>query len=321
MRVFLTTPWIPAEWIRAHQLDPFALWCAETFPCHPTPLGAGVCLFAEWVVRFAEAQPDAAVIFASACDQLRRGFDTATLHGRHRAFLFNLPATQTPAAKQIYRSELERLGRCLCELGGRAPTPESLRCEMLKAAKARRRLLDAAPSSPARAYAGALAQFHRDGVFSAPPAAAPGNQVPLAIVGGPFCAPHWPLLDVIESAGGRVVLNATETGERSLSSANEPDAAGGDPFDALADASFNGIADAFQRPNTPLYSWLKPRLLARNVRGLVLWHFTGCDLWRAEAPTLRELTGLPVLLLEAGEGPGVSQRQVNRVEAFLETLK
>jgi hypothetical protein len=62
-------------------------------------------------------------------------------------------------------------------------------------------------------------------------------------------------------------------------------------------------------------------LLARNVRGLVLWHFTGCDLWRAEAPTLRELTGLPVLLLEAGEGPGVSQRQVNRVEAFLETLK
>ncbi|MGA2749643.1 MAG: 2-hydroxyacyl-CoA dehydratase family protein [Verrucomicrobiota bacterium] len=287
MRVFLTTPWIPAEWIRAHQLDPCALWCAETFPCHPTPLGAGVCLFAEWVVRFAEAQPDAAVIFASACDQLRRGFDTATLHGRHRAFLFNLPATQTPAAKQIYRSELERLGRCLCELGGRAPTPESLRCEMLKAAKARRRFLDAAPSSP----------------------------------GGPFCAPHWPLLDVIESAGGRVVLNATETGERSLSSANEPDAAGGDPFDALADASFNGIADAFQRPNTPLYSWLKPRLLARNVRGLVLWHFTGCDLWRAEAPTLRELTGLPVLLLEAGEGPGVSQRQVNRVEAFLETLK
>ena len=37
------------------------------------------------------------------------------------------------------------------------------------------------------------------------------------------------------------------------------------------------------------------------MRGIVLWHFTGCDLWRAEAQTLREAFGLPVLLLEAAE--------------------
>jgi len=79
--------------------------------------------------------------------------------------------------------------------------------------------------------------------------------------------------------------------------------------------------DVFQRPNTRLYSWLKERLAARKVRGIVLWHFTGCDLWRAEAQTLRETFGLPVLPLEAGEAAGVTPRDANRLQAFVETLK
>jgi benzoyl-CoA reductase/2-hydroxyglutaryl-CoA dehydratase subunit BcrC/BadD/HgdB len=321
MRVFLASPWVPPEWIRAHQLEPSGIWCEPDFAGDKMALPEGVCLFAEWVVRFAEAQPDSPVIFVTACDQLRRGFDVAALRGQRRSFLFNLPATQSAAAKQIYSSELQRLGRFLCELGGSAPTPKILRREMLQAGLARSRLLDAATSSAARPYAEAVARFHRDGIFSAPAAAMPGARVPLAIVGGPFCAPHWPLLDVIENAGGRVVLNATETGERSLLPAFDSSAVRDDPFDAMADACFNGIADAFQRPNKSLYSWLKPRLLDRQVQGLVLWHFTACDLWRAEVATLREVSGLPVLPLEAGEAPGISRRQIDRVEAFVETLK
>ncbi len=77
----------------------------------------------------------------------------------------------------------------------------------------------------------------------------------------------------------------------------------------------------FQRPNTRLYSWLKPRLASRRVRGIVLWLFTGCDLWRAEAQTLRETFGLPVLLLEAGGEPGAAPRELNRLQAFVETLR
>jgi len=78
--------------------------------------------------------------------------------------------------------------------------------------------------------------------------------------------------------------------------------------------------DVFQRPNTRFYAWLKPRLLDRHVRGIVLWHFTGCDLWRAEWQTLREVSGLPVLLLEADEAAGVSPRDANRLQAFVEML-
>ena len=176
---------------------------------------------------------------------MRRGFDAATFRGQPRAFLFNLPATQTPVAKQIYRAELERLGRFLLEFGGSVPTPEILRREMLQAGEARQRLLES-PSAP------------------------PGNQVPLALVGGPLSATDGNLINAIEAAGGRVVLNAAENGKRSLCPQFDLDAEG-DPFDALVNGYFDNIADVFQRPNTLLYSWLKPRLESRQVRGIVLW--------------------------------------------------
>jgi hypothetical protein len=295
MRVFLTSPWIPEEWVRAHGLEPRGVWSSQEFRRGALPLSAGVCAFAEMAVRFAGAQPDSAVIFTTSCDQLRRGFDAATLHNPCRAFLFNLPATQTPAAKQIYRAELERLGQFFSELGGSAPTPEILRHEMLQAGEARRRQLESAP-------------------------VAPGNQVPLALVGGPVSATDRNLFDTIEAAGGRVVLDASENGERGLCPQFDPNA-GGNPFDVLVAGYFENIVDVFQRPNARLYSWLKPRLLSRRVRGIVLWHFTGCDLWRAEAQTLRETFGLPVLLLEAGEAAGAGPRDANRLQAFAETLK
>ena len=321
MDVFLTSPWIPAEWVRAHGLTPHGIWSAENFQSGTPPLSAGVCAFAEAGVRFAEANADAAVIFSTACDQMRRGFDTAMLHGQPRAFLFNLPATwQTPAAKEMFCAELERLGQFLLKIGGHAPSPERLRQEMEQSGATRKRLIESAPASSPRGFAEAVARFHWDGAFSPPQPAAPANQVPLALVGGQFLTSHWKLLDDIEVAGGCVVLNAAKTGERSLSPAFEC-AADTNPFDALVHGYCGHIVDVFQRPNTRLYSWLEPRLASRRVRGIVLWHFTGCDLWRAEGQTLRETFGLPVLLLEAGGEPGNAPRELTRLQAFIEMLK
>jgi len=322
MDVFLTSPWIPAEWIRAHGLQPRGIWSAEHFQPGTWPLAAGVCAFAEAAVRFAEARTDSAVIFSTACDQLRRGFDAVILRGQHRAFLFNLPATwQTAAAGEIFRSELERLGQFLLAIGGHAPSPKVLRQEMVQSARTRKQLLESAPAGSARGFAEAVARFHWDGTFSPSPPVAPTRHIPLAFVGGPFLASHWKLLDEIEAAGGRVALNATESGERSLSPAFDFKAGANRPFDALVHGCCDNIVDAFQRPNTRLYSWLQPRLASRQVRGIVLWLFTGCDLWRAEAPTLREAFGLPVLPLEADGEPGPAPREITRLQAFLETLK
>jgi benzoyl-CoA reductase/2-hydroxyglutaryl-CoA dehydratase subunit BcrC/BadD/HgdB len=145
--------------------------------------------------------------------------------------------------------------------------------------------------------------------------------VPLALIGGPLCATQFQLLDVIEAAGGRVALNGAETGERSLTPSFEWDGNHDDPFTVLADGYFKNIVDVFQRPNAQLYSWMKSRLGVRRVRGIILWQYTGCDLWRAETETLRESFGLPVLTLEAGTEAKPSAREVNRIQAFLETLK
>jgi hypothetical protein len=376
MDVFLTSPWIPAEWIRAHGLRPHGIWSAGDFHPGTWPLSGGVCPFAEAAVRFAEARTDSAVIFSTACDQLRRGFDVvafrgqlqspisgkgacagrdsvlecgsplpllhtsntdpkrqragavqnlaaiSTIRGKPRAFLFNLPATcKTAVAGEIFRSELERLGQFLLTIGGRAPSPELLRQEILQSAATRKRLLESASAGSPHGFAEAVARFHWDGTFSPSPPVAPANQIPLALVGGPFLASHWKLLDEIEATGGRIVLNATDSGERGLCPAFELDITTGNPFDMLVHGYSDNIVDVFQRPNTRLYSWLKPRLASRHTRGIVLWHFTGCDLWRAEVQTLREVFGLPVLLLEADEAAGISPRDVNRLQAFVETLK
>jgi len=318
MRVFLTSPWLPAEWVRAHGLESQGIWFAEQFRRTAPALSAGTCAFAEQVVQFAESPAEKAVVFTTGCDQLRRAFDEAAVRGSSRTFLFNLPATQSPAAKQIYGAELERLGRFLTGLGGAAPTAEILGLEMQRTDAARHGLREAAPTAEARSFAGAAAQFHRAGQFSPPAVARTDGLVPLALLGGPLSLADWALFDALEAAGGRVVLNGTDAGERGLSPHFEPDP---DPFAALADGYFAGITDVFQRPNTRLYAWLKSQLPSRGARGLVLWCLTGCDLWRAEMQTLREILHLPVLLLEADDAAGISPRDASRLQAFVETLQ
>jgi hypothetical protein len=62
-------------------------------------------------------------------------------------------------------------------------------------------------------------------------------------------------------------------------------------------------------------------LAERRVRGIVLWVHVGCDLWRAEATSLREAFGLPVLVLDAHEVRAGGLRDTNRLAAFIESLQ
>jgi benzoyl-CoA reductase/2-hydroxyglutaryl-CoA dehydratase subunit BcrC/BadD/HgdB len=351
MQVFVTSPWVPAEWIKAHGLEPRGVWFAEGFGCRTQPLAAGVCAFANGVVRLAEERPDSAVVFTTHCDQLRRGFDTLAGKLFRRVFLFNLPATwRTPVAERLFCAEMERLGQFLLELGGHSPSSDELRRIVAQYAAGRRTLLGSAQSCAARQYAEAVARFHWDGAGTGCPQstdATPGatgtgrtgSAIPLALVGGPLPREQWSLLETIANAGGCVVLNATDAGERSLWDAPSDSAADSDgarkvaasqegcaapgvrPMVALAREYLGHCVDVFQRPNTRLYDWLRERLAARKVRGIVLWHYVGCDLWRAEAQSLREAFGLPVLALEAWESASVPLRNQGRIEAFLEGLK
>jgi len=328
MQVFYTSPWVPPEFIKAHRLEPRGVWFASE--ANQLPLAAGVCAFAQTVVRLAENHTDSAFIFSTHCDQLRRGFDVVAPAPPARVFLFNLPATwQTPVAERVFGSELERLGRFLVQLGGQPPTAQELAATIARYRLARSRLLEAATHSSPRQYCEALARFHWDGTVNlsqeAPTRRA--GSIPLALVGGPL--PSWQMhvLDAIEAAGGRVALNATEAGERSLGPVSRPDQGHTadrtlpDLLQLLTRSCLDRCVDVWQRPNTRLFLWLKERLAARKVRGIVLWHFVGCDLWRAETQSLREAFGLPVLLLDANEAAGDALRQSTRIQAFLESLR
>lgn len=321
MKVFYTNPWVPVEWIEAHGLEPRGAWGAAGGQSAAVP--EGVCAFAQAMVGLTRAQPEAAVVFTTACDQMRRAAD-AVLSGRpFGVFLFNLPATwQTSAARRFYHSEMRRLGRFLEALGGHAPTDAELQAVVRKHEERRNRVCEVIRQGAARQGAEALARFFRDGSVTVPETMSRPTHggVPLALVGGPLLPAQWALFDAIESAGGRVVLNATEPGERCLLPPL-PTLTGCElPLAALADHYFDHAVDVFHRPNSRFYTWLGQRLAERAVRGIVLWVHVGCDLWRAEAASLREAFGLPLLVLESHEVRAGGLRDTNRLTAFVESL-
>jgi benzoyl-CoA reductase/2-hydroxyglutaryl-CoA dehydratase subunit BcrC/BadD/HgdB len=296
-------------------------------------------------------------VFTTACDQLRRAADAASATKGERVFLFNLPATwQSPAARRLYHDEVARLGRFLTRLGGRPPSDAVLRAAIRDADERRAQARAILGHASARQAMEALAWTHSGETCSSEPehtppirtpvllpaetagspkrfglrealAPSPGDRVDnargisLALIGGPLTTADWPLLDRLEEAGGWVAVHAAEPGERTLLPALGPVAEASDPQTALADHYFDHLVDVFPRPNDRLYEWLGPRLAERRVRGLLLWAHVGCDLWRAEAASLREAFGLPLLLVEAHTAGGVTTRDLNRLQAFIESLQ
>ena len=251
----------------------------------------GACHFAE--TFFQMAGSEAAAVFVTSCDQMRRAADQALLHDVSDVFLMNVPATwQTPAAKRLYRSEIKRLGTFLVRIGGVPPSPDVLAAEMRHRACLRMESLSNCVSDEDI------------------------TKIPLAIVGESLLPSNRELIDLIGSSGCRVALDATSNGER-IPFLDEAQM-GEDPFAAMIDGYFNCAIDVFQRPNTRMYGWLRQRVSERGIRGLILWHYSWCDLWRAEAGRLRDEFHLPILHLEAGGTMTSSMK--TRMEVFLEIL-
>jgi benzoyl-CoA reductase/2-hydroxyglutaryl-CoA dehydratase subunit BcrC/BadD/HgdB len=338
LEAYVTSPWIPLEWIKAHGFEPRGPGLGN--PEEPTAVPEGVCAFAQHMADLARSHADAPVIFTTACDQLRRAADACRAGDNSRLFLFNLPATwQTSASRRLYQAEIARLGKFLEGLGGRSPTDASL-LEIIRDYEQRRaELVDFIQCHPAcealeamAGYFDGAVQVPSGGVSAARSRAAKAGAasrsratvsagVPLALVGGPLLPSQWTLLEAIESAGGSVVLTATEPGERCLLPPLPPHADAPCPLTALANHYFDHAVDVFHRPNSRLYDWLRSRLTERCVRGMVLWVHVGCDLWRAEAASLREAFQLPVLTLDTHEVRGGGLRDANRLAAFLEMLQ
>jgi benzoyl-CoA reductase/2-hydroxyglutaryl-CoA dehydratase subunit BcrC/BadD/HgdB len=327
-RIIYSCPYVPAEWIAAHGLRPSRIMPDAASSATVLVRREGVCPYARAFVGEAVTYEQAgAVVVTTVCDQMRRASDILVRQSKLPAFLMNVPSTwQTVASQRLYVDELKRLGRFLVRLGGKSPSQNKLTKVMLEYDAARASILAARGSISARQYAEAIAAFGRDGpdgIADYLGGSAPLNSgVPLAVVGGPLMRSDLDLYDMVEQGGGRIVLDATETGERGMCGPFDRRRLHEDPLAELANAYFGGIQDASRRPNSELYRWLACELAARDVRGIIFRRYVWCDMWHAELQRLKEWVDLPVLDIDvAGDTEAERQRWRNRIRAFLETVK
>jgi benzoyl-CoA reductase/2-hydroxyglutaryl-CoA dehydratase subunit BcrC/BadD/HgdB len=143
----------------------------------------------------------------------------------------------------------------------------------------------------------------------------------VALIGGPLMRGDGRVFEVIERAGGVVVLDGTENGTRTLPAPLDRRRLGDDPIMELVDAYFGSIPDAFRRPDTALYRWLDRELPPSGSRGIIVWRYVWCDMWAASVGRMREATGLPVLDLDVSGDDAGFERTAHRIQAFLEVLR
>jgi len=326
--VIYTCPYVPAEWIAAHGLRPSRVIPDSSGSVFSLAGREGVCPYVQgFIAEVKKNQQAGAVVVTTVCDQMRRAFDIIARKCEAPAFLMNVPNTwQSDASQQLYKDELRRLGGFLIRQGGKAPSDEALAGIMLEYDVVRTLIRAHRESFSARQYAEKIAAFGRDGSEvltnrnECP--IIPGAGVPLAMIGGPLMKQEFCIFDVIEESGGRVVLDATETGERGMCAPLNAERVRSDPLKELARAYFGGIPDASRRPDSELYDWLDRKLAERAVRGIVFHRYVWCDLWHAELRRLKDLIDLPVLDIDtAGDFAGEESRTAGRIRAFLEMLK
>ncbi len=314
--VAVASPMIPPEWIAAHGVQP---------RCVPAPMKMaseaagrrGVCPYAGAVTEVSGG-----IVLATTCDQMRYAASVLEQRGDAHVFLMNITSTwQTPAARSLYIDELHRLSRFLVRIGGRPPAAEDLAETMLRFERARARLLHVRGAVSAREFAAALVTVRERSDVEVRPER-PREGVSLALIGGPLPQADYEVLDWIEDAGGRIVLDASEWGERTLPRPFDPQRRLASPLDELADAYFGSIPDVFRRPNDPCFDYLGRELAVRQVRGVVFRRYLSCDLWHAELPRLKAVSGVPVLDLDVAQSETSAQgRTRGRIEAFLEMFR
>jgi len=305
----------------------------------------GVCPLAGAVADAVSAGIAAsAVVLTTACDQMRHA--ASLLEHQHGVpvFVMNVPSTwRTESSRALYLAELQRLGGFLVDRGGARPSTAELVEVMLRFDRARALLRRMRHRLPSREFAGALLAVREDASRLGPWDPYGGDRedhrlgreaafdqecspestpyVPLALVGGPMRESDYGLFDWVQQAGGQIVLDATEWGERTLPRAFEIERAHRDPLTEVADAYFGSIPDVFRRPNDALYGYLGRELAARQARGLIVRRYLWCDLWHAEVAVLKAWSPVPVLDLDAADSESSSEgRTRGRVEAFLEML-
>ncbi len=260
MKVAYSSPFVPPEWIAAHDLRP--VWLPGIAP-GATAARRGVCRCANLLVDPALEQTDvAALVLTTICDQMR--YAAAYLEGNCQlpVFLLNVPSTwQGSEVRQLYREELSRLGRFCESLGGRAPSPEFLQLTIQRYEEARAAVRGNWPAVSDGHYAERLAELRNDGTWTCTTndTLDSDSGVPLALVGGPLLGDDFVFLEQVAAAGGRIVLDASEWGERTLPAPLDRACLASDPLAELCASILTKFPTRFVAPIPACTSGLASR--------------------------------------------------------------
>ncbi len=325
--VLYTCPYVPAEWIAAHGLQPCRIVCSAATSESVVPRREGMCPYALAFLNETLTRTDIdAVVMTTLCDQMRRAFDLLAVASPLPVFLLNVPATwQGSSSFDYYLEQLRRLSRFLTTLGGIEPPKDRLIGVMQQYEKARQSILASQPTLSARNWAQRVEDFGRKGPSSIPSANSEirntNDEIRVAVIGGPLLKQDFAVYDLIESNCGRVVFDATETGERGFPGRFDPVTIESKPLAALAGAYFKGVKDPSRCPNHPLHEWLKTHCESRGVQGVIYYRHVWCDAWHAELSRIKDSLGLPVIDIEARSDGVAEQRTIGRILAFLEMFQ
>jgi benzoyl-CoA reductase/2-hydroxyglutaryl-CoA dehydratase subunit BcrC/BadD/HgdB len=230
---------------------------------------------------------------------MRRTAERVEAEGPTRIFLMNVPATwRTKNALALYDAELGRLGAAIERLGGSVPDNSRLADEMLRWETRREREVAAKVARVASGQGG----------------------IPVAVVGGPLTDIDRDMIAILERAGGRVVLDGTEGGERTLPAKFDRRRIRDDARGVLVESYFGAIPDAFRRDDQLLYDWVRRTVPDSGARGVVVLRYLWCDMWAVHAERIGHVTGLPVLEIDLTNDSAQTARLSGRLEAFLEML-
>jgi benzoyl-CoA reductase/2-hydroxyglutaryl-CoA dehydratase subunit BcrC/BadD/HgdB len=319
------SPFVPPEWIAAHGMRPRWLQLHKSAATDGISAHRGVCPVAGALFDAINiSTPAAAAVLTTTCDQIRYVAALLEYDGKSPVFLMHVPRTwQTSSSRELYRDELLRLGRFLLDCGGKAPTTELLRQTMMRYDQSRAELPHTCSRLPAQEFIEAVVRVRGD--LSGTPAWTEGKtnngRIPLALVGGTMLEGELLYL-TIQNAGGRVALDATEAGPRTLPARFDPVQLNTNPIEELVRAYFDAIPDVFRRPNDRFYEWLWPRIALHGVRGMIVRRYIWCDLWHVELARLRQESTVPVLEWDStGDDRGAQAGAPSKLEAFLEMLR
>ncbi|MBN2216742.1 MAG: 2-hydroxyacyl-CoA dehydratase [Pirellulales bacterium] len=311
-------PLVPCEWIESHGLR--SRWIVPRDAEASAGAGSltGMCPYARAVVdSLASSDEPSLAVLTTACDQMRRGAGLLAEDRPDDVFLLHVPKTRgTPGSRAYYGDELRRLGRWLVAGGGNASTADRLAEIMARRAAARDAFRRGETPVETPSWCNPIAA-----ALAAEMNANDSQGAALGLVGGPLRQRDLAVARWIRAAGGRIALDATCGGYRTLAGPIDPAAVARDPFEELVRIYFDHIPTIFERPGDRLYAWLAGQVAARQVRGLLCLRHVWCDLWHAALPRLKETAGVPILELDLGdEDHGGESRLRGRLEAMIESL-